>query len=82
MAEYVELGGGYLLDKKSKTVRTMMATPQPDGSVICEIRYVATYQTFLAWHAMAKDIVAQIYEDLAGENVVAMSAYRDHADTG
>lgn len=81
LAEHVELGGGYILDTTSKTVRTMMAAPQADGSVVFEIRFVATYQTFLAWLAKAKEIEVQISEDLARENVVAIDDFRRHADT-
>ena len=82
MAEFVEAGGRYVFDREQGVVRTVLVRTDSSGRVVEDVAYVATIQCFKYWCAQMRACEAEIDAHLRRENVVAMSDFRVHADTG
>ncbi len=81
MAEFVEGIGRYVYDPARGTVATVMKRGDANGHVTEVVTHYATVQTFLAWCAEMRAVEAEILRHQGRQNVVAMSEYRDQADT-
>lgn len=82
MAEYVEPCGRYVFDADQGVVRTIMIKKDASGKTTEEAVFVATVQVFKYWCAQMRACEAEIDAHLRRENVVAMSDFQRHADTG
>lgn len=81
MAEFVEEVGRYVFNRKAGTVATVMRSYDADGRIVERVTHCTTIQIFKGWCAQVRAVEAEIDAHLARENVVAMSDYRDQADT-
>jgi hypothetical protein len=81
LAEFVEGVGRYVYDAARGTVATVMTRRDANGHATEHVTHVATVQTFLAWAAEMRAVEADILRHMGRQNVVAMSDYRDQADT-
>jgi len=81
LAEFVESLGRWVFDPAKGTVATVMTRKDADGRVTEHVTHITTVQIFLAWAAEMRVVEADILRHMGRQNVVAMSDYRDQADT-